>query len=95
MVVKASNREMPLKTGPSVEPGRSGSDSSEIKEETISVEINAEPTPEDLKAWESIQIPYKNLAGSDEERDRRATNYVTKSSSISRRNKAMSTKRGC
>lgn len=78
MVVKASNREMPLKTGPSVEPGRSGSDSSNIKEETVSVEIKAEPTPEDLKAWESIQIPYKNLAGSDEERDRRATNYVTK-----------------
>ena len=77
MVVKASNREMPLKTGPSVESGRSPGRST-VREETISVEVNAEPTPEDLKAWESIQVPYENLAGSDDERDRRATNYLTK-----------------
>jgi len=50
---------------------------SKAKKRTITNDVEADPSPESLRQWVDVQVPYQNYAGLDELRDNRAVGYVT------------------
>lgn len=73
MTVVQSNVELLPKRKPK---GRGRSNPSTAKKIRITVDTNAPATPDSLRRWIKVQVPYENLAGKDEALDKKATAYV-------------------